>query len=173
LNEGRRINQRRSLLKGLFSIKITFFLSFYLGGANQDTTTIACHFYCSAGRSLKALFSIKITFFFSFSYLPWLLHPLQAQVLSSTQSLHFASSSAQVSLLVLSISHTQNHHHCIREHIDLDILVVISFLLPFQTVLYAQGFLCFLYLKTVWHLPLFWKQVVNIDLHSSCWNFNL
>jgi hypothetical protein len=170
LNEGRRINQRWSLLEGLFSIKITFFLSFYLGGANQDTTTIACHFYCSAGRSLKALFSIKITLFFSFSYLPWLLHPLQAQQYS-VSSLCFKLSSGFTSC-PLYLSHTKSSSlH--KWTYDLDILVVISFLLPFQTVLYAQGFLCFLYLKTVWHLPLFWKQVVNIDLHSSCWNFNL
>jgi len=106
LNEGRRINQRRSLLKGLFSIKITFFLSFYLGGANQDTTTIACHFYCSAGRSLKALFSIKITLFFSFSYLPWLLHPLQAQQYS-VSSLCFKLSSGFTSC-PLYLSHTKS-----------------------------------------------------------------
>lgn len=148
MNEGRRINQRWSLLKGLFSIKITFFLSFYLGGANQDTTTIACHFYCSAGRSLKALFSIKITFFFSFSYLPWLLHPLQAQVLSSTQSLHFASSSAQVSLLVLSISHTQNHHHCIREH-----MILISWLL---SLFFYHSRLC--YMLKGFCVSFIWKQ---------------
>lgn len=105
-----------------------------LWGADQDTTTIACHPYIRAGRALKALFSIKITFSFrlaicsSSSTVKSLFTLLQAQL-----RFHFLSS--------LSLSHKIIITACVS------ILILISRLSLF----------------------LLWKQVINTDLHSSCW----